>query len=57
MHLQTVPNSVRVGFAFLLLAGLVGILYWAPEPAKRVIVVPIEGVVDLGMAPFVERAI
>ena len=57
MYLQTVPSSVRIGFAFLLLAGLVGILYGAPEPATRVIVVPIEGVVDLGMAPFVERAI
>jgi len=41
----------------LLLAGLAGILLGAPEPAKRVIVVPIEGIVDLGMAPYVERAI
>jgi hypothetical protein len=39
-----------------LLVGLVGILYGAPEPAQRVIVVPIEGIVDLGMTPFVERA-
>lgn len=34
-----------------------GMAYGAPEPAKRVIIVPIDGVVDLGMAPFVERAI
>ena len=57
MHLRTTPKNVRIGFAFLLLAGLIGILHGAPEPAKRVIVVPIEGIVDLGMAPFVERAI
>jgi membrane-bound serine protease (ClpP class) len=54
---QTFRSIARIGFGSLMFAALAGILYGSAEPAKRVIVVPIEGIVDLGMAPFVERAI
>ena len=50
-------RAIAWSCALLLFLGLAGGVAGAPDSAKHVIVVPLEGVVDLGMAPFVERAI
>ena len=56
-------SSVRKLYAFLALLGLV-LSTWsharelpAFEPGGAVLVVPIEGTIDLGLAPFVQRAL